>query len=276
MKEQLNEAVYAYCQSLEYAVKAYGAQAPETGPFYLKYGQVLMKLTSEQTESAFNDVIVDAMKNQAQTGDKLSATELENAAAEHADDFEEAWEALEMARMIFENSGDMIQAANVRVSLGDACGEVDQWEDAAKEYGTAAGILQKALGDDRRTVEALFLAGLALQMISQREGCVKAIGDARDTMTRLVEKNPENEELKAILGDLQAKANEVADDKTWMNDEAEIEKALEEEAAGGAGDDEGNNNNNSNNNKRLIVEDGEEGEQSDESKKRKIDPEEKQ
>jgi hypothetical protein len=108
---------------------------------------------------------------------------------------------------------------------------VDQWEDAAKEYGTAAGLYQELLGDDRKTVEALFLAGLALQMIEQRAGCVKAISDARDTMARLVEKDPENEELKAILNDLKAKATEVLDDKTWMNDEADIEKALEAEEA---------------------------------------------
>jgi hypothetical protein len=76
-----------------------------------------MKLTSQQTEAAFSDAIVGAMKSQEDgTGDKLTTNELEEAAAEHADDFEEAWEALEMARMIFENAGNMSEVANVRIS----------------------------------------------------------------------------------------------------------------------------------------------------------------
>ena len=35
---------------------------------------------------------------------KLTNDELETAAAEHADDFDEAWEALEVARMVFEKA----------------------------------------------------------------------------------------------------------------------------------------------------------------------------
>ncbi len=94
----------------------------------------------------------------------LSTAELEAAAAEHTEDFEAAWDALEMARTIFEQARDELNVAKVRLSLGDACAEVDEWEDAVKEYGDAANILVRVSGDNRRTVEALFLWGLALQM----------------------------------------------------------------------------------------------------------------
>jgi hypothetical protein len=131
-----------------------------------------MQLSNRQTEEAFSDTIVNAMRDQSQDGaTKITSNILEETAAEHAEDFEEAWSALEMARMIFEKCGDLTSTAKVRLSLGDACADVEQWEDAAKEYGTAASILEELEPDGRRTCEALFLWGLALQMLRETRVC---------------------------------------------------------------------------------------------------------
>ena len=94
----------------------------------------------------------------------------------------------------------------------------------------AAAIFKGLEPNGRQTVEAIFLSGLALQMISEsiafssvnpllpiscpdeREKCVSAICDARDTMQRLVDASAgssEFEELRGILDDLNAKVAEV-------------------------------------------------------------------
>ncbi len=41
------------------------------------------------------------------------------AAAEFTDDFEEAWEALEMSRMVYEKFEELVGVASVRMSLGE-------------------------------------------------------------------------------------------------------------------------------------------------------------
>ncbi len=146
-------------------------------------------------------------------------------AAEFTDDFEEAWEALEMARMLHEKFGDSAGVATVRMSLGDACADVDQWEDAVKEYGEAArlyaSIQPNRFADfefvslfffccplcSRRTVEALFLHGLSLQMTGSKNECRNAMSSAHDTMVQVIAALPESEdaerkELETILAEL--------------------------------------------------------------------------
>ena len=260
-----------------------------------------MQLSNRQTEEAFSDTIVEAMSAQSQEGaPKITTNDLELAAAEHADDFEEAWSALETARMIFEKSEDHLATAKVRLSLGDACSDVEQWDDAAKEYGQAATILEELEPNGRRTCEALFLWGLALQMLRKsqisissfkfrgnspllfslsfskedRAGCVKAICQARDAMKRLIESLPETadpkekEEYEGFLVDLSSKADEVLLEATWTNHE-EVDRKL----AGEDQEDEQEEEEEAESNKRLI-DDNDDGEQleSEAEKKRKIAP----
>ena len=141
------------------------------------------------------------MRDQADEGEdkKLSTAQLEDAAQEHAADFEEAWEMLEVARMVFEKAGNEEQVGNVRLSLVrylsfllffSHCFRVTlartltsgrmrpkstakplQSLNASSETGrgflfSCHRFLLKNFFCSRKTVEALFLLSLALQMTS--------------------------------------------------------------------------------------------------------------
>ncbi len=49
-----------------------------------------------------------------------------------SDEFDEAWQLLELARIIYEKNEEPLGVAAVRMSLGDACADVEEWADAVK------------------------------------------------------------------------------------------------------------------------------------------------
>lgn len=111
--QQGSEAVDAFSEALSLFKEAFGDEAHniEAAPVYLKFGVTLMRLAERNMEKALNDVMMDAMRERATaTGDgapkKLSTAEIEEHANEHLEDLDDAWEALEMARLTYETAND--------------------------------------------------------------------------------------------------------------------------------------------------------------------------
>lgn len=174
---------------------------------------------------------------------------MEATAEENMKDFDEGWQALEIARMLYEEkAGDLLGAATCRVALGDAYLDFMQFDEAAQEYEVAAETRKQKLGDSRATVEALFLLGLVLQNVKdQKAKCIATITEARDCMARLIARVEAGDqtagdkstldELRAILGDLEEKVVEVNDEKTWQERD-ELEARAEKRRTDGELDDE--------------------------------------
>ena len=239
-KEQLSEALDAYSTALEYTEKAYGVQSVESAPLYHKFGTVLMTVTSADAEEGFSKTLVSAMERAMDEGEdkKISKADLEEEAQQHVQSFDEAWEALEIARVIYEKAGDMASVARVRMSLGDACLDVEEYEDAAKEFTEAARLRRELEKDSRGTTEALFMSALCYQMTGAREECVKAFEEARDMLARLMDKcqdKEELEEMRVLHEDVDEKVKQVKQDDFWTEQKGE-EQEEEEEAQDNAND----------------------------------------
>lgn len=203
----------------------------ELAPVYLKYGMTLMRVAERNMEQAMNELMVKAMREQAGGGasgaevKKLSQVVIEEQAAEHLEDLDEAWDALEMARLRYEGANDQTSACIARMALGDLCVITEDWEGADREFSACAEFRLKEYGDDRRTADAVFMSGLAKQMIpeKQQESLAQYVL-ARDIIARLVAKatasnDPELAELQSLLPDLEEKVANFGKDGDGEEDE---------------------------------------------------------
>ncbi len=119
--QQASEAIDAYAEALSLYKQAFGddEQNVETAPVYLKFGVTLMRFAERNMEKALNDVMMDAMRQRATAAEgvdakKLSTAEIEEHANEHLDDLDDAWEALEMARLTYETANDAAGISEAR------------------------------------------------------------------------------------------------------------------------------------------------------------------
>lgn len=203
----------------------------ELAPVYLKYGMTLMRLAERNMEQAMNELMIKAMREQAGGGasgaevKKLSQEVIEEQAAEHLEDLDEAWDALEMARLRYEGANDHTSACIARMALGDLCVITEDWEGADREFSACAEFRLKEYGDDRRTADAVFMSGLAKQMIpeKQQESLAQYVL-ARDIIARLVAKatasnDPELAELQSLLPDLEEKVANFGKDGDGEEDD---------------------------------------------------------
>lgn len=267
-KQQMVEALDALHTALEFTEKAFGVQSLESAPLYHKFGTILMTVTAQNAEEGFSNTLMSAMQNQMdeEGAQKITKEDLEEEAQNHVQSFDEAWEALEIARLIYQNANDMVSVAKVRMSLGDACLDVDEYEDASKEFGEAAKLRQEHLKDSRDTTEALFMCGLCCQMTNQRDACIKAFTDARDMLGRLIKVTEDTavvEEMQTLFNDVDEKVKQVSTEEFWAGGDAgdaqneEIDKELVELEK--------------NEKKRLIVDDNDVEDENDAEKKVKLD-----
>ncbi|KAJ7464511.1 hypothetical protein FB451DRAFT_1042192 [Mycena latifolia] len=210
--EKYEQAVDFYATALELMTKKCGEDAPETADLYFSYGKALLEnaisqssvLGKDQPEDGAEDEPAestsangpilsfsgDAEDTEDPAVDLFSAAqdmadEEEAAAAEEADDdgepeddFNAAWEVLDLARAIYvkqsEDSADeevKLKLADTYIALGDVSLETEKFEQAITDYeaGLAlkGGLLPRS---SRQIAEAHYKLSMVLDLTSGRLG----------------------------------------------------------------------------------------------------------
>ncbi|KAJ7625657.1 hypothetical protein FB45DRAFT_979807 [Roridomyces roridus] len=229
--QKYEQAVDYYATALELITKTHGDDAPETADLYLSYGKALLENAITQTsvlgkEQPEDGAAEDEPAQSSSNGPILSfsgdgdedAVDLfsaaENMAEEAAeqedddegaedgepeDDFNAAWEVLDLARAIYtkqtENGQDddvQLKLADTFIALGDVSLETEKFDAAITDYTAALDLKEKLLPrSSRQVAEAHYKLSMVLDLTSGR------LGDAITHAERALES------IEARLADLE-------------------------------------------------------------------------
>lgn len=269
------------CQLLD---QINGDLAPANGDAYFIYGQALLQFAIQQNtvlgqSAQASAKEVEEQQEQAekvessnplvQVGDMPDFTtkveeesdeeEEEEGEGGNADeDFETAWDILDVARVIFEKGKDKdtkLKLADVHLCLGDVSLETEKFNEALTDYEKAIQIKQSVLEEDNRELaEAHYKYALALEFSTEKADQAlpelqKAVavlkkrietleagegkGKGKEAESDLSEKAQEEiKEIKEIIPDMELKIEELS---TRQASEKEAEKMLKAMLGFGSG-----------------------------------------
>ncbi|KAF5362162.1 hypothetical protein D9756_002240 [Leucocoprinus leucothites] len=225
------QAVDFYATALEFATEKHGEDAPETADLYFSYGRALLEnaitssgvLGKDQPEApaedepetnsangpilsfsgdAEEDPAVDlfASAEKAVVEEEKAAAEAGEEEEEPEDDFNAAWEVLDLARAIYDRQvkqdGDdevKLKLADTYIALGDVSLETEKFDQAIQDYEAGLqhkiGLLPKS---SRQIAEAHYKLSMVLDLTSGR--LADAIGHAQSALAS----------VEARLAELQA------------------------------------------------------------------------
>ncbi|KAF8217024.1 hypothetical protein K438DRAFT_1925958 [Mycena galopus ATCC 62051] len=209
--EKYEQAVEFYATALELVTKKSGDDAPETADLYFAYGKALLENAisqssvlgkdqpedgaeeaqesssangpilsftgdAEDTEVDLKDIAADEGDDAGEDGEG-DANEDED--AEPEDDFNAAWEVLDLARAIYarqteEDRADedvRLKLADTYIALGDVSLETEKFDQAITDY--EAGLQLKAVllpQSSRQIAEAHYKLSMVLDLTSGRLG----------------------------------------------------------------------------------------------------------
>ncbi|CAL1715356.1 unnamed protein product [Somion occarium] len=206
--KKYEQAVDHYATALELMTDKYGEESPEIAEVYFAYGKALLEnaitqssvLGKEQTEGAIptesgsssgaflsfsgdaeesedegEDVPVDLFGNAAKAEEAEGhEDEEEGEEVEPEDDFNAAWEVLDLARAIFEKqqeeSDEMkLRLAETYITLGDVSLETEKFEQAITDYSTGLDLKLSLLPQSSRQIaEAHYKLSIVLDLSSGR------------------------------------------------------------------------------------------------------------
>ncbi|KAI9498003.1 hypothetical protein BDB00DRAFT_784485 [Zychaea mexicana] len=262
------------CQLLD---SAHGELAPASGDAYFAYGRALLQSAIQQNTvlgESGQDNKVDVVPPTAQEenaaiksgkfhfeddevpeGDNDDEDE-EGEENRQDDDFETAWDILDIARVIYEKSKDKetrLKLSDVHLCLGDVSIETEKFDSALPDYQKALDIKKEYLAeDDRQLAEAHYKYALALEFSTteaDKAGSqIKAAVDVfKKRITTLEEKeqgkgkgkasaanagdatidNKEIREIEGLIQDLEEKLEELTNrQKTEKEAEALLKSFL--------------------------------------------------
>ncbi|KZT07474.1 uncharacterized protein LAESUDRAFT_651243 [Laetiporus sulphureus 93-53] len=203
------QAVEDYATALELMTMKYGEKAPETADLYFAYGKSLLEnaiaqssvLGKEQTEDAGlgelkasgkflsfsgdtedndellpegkEDVAVDLFAEAEKAVAEEDEREAEEEEAEPEDDFNAAWEVLDLARAIYEREQDddaiKLKLADTFIALGDVSLETEKFDQAITDYTEALKLKAELLPQSSRQIaEAHYKMSIVLDLTSGR------------------------------------------------------------------------------------------------------------
>ncbi|KAJ7233777.1 hypothetical protein C8J57DRAFT_1381565 [Mycena rebaudengoi] len=220
------QAVDFYATALEFVTKKFGDNAPETADLYFSYGKALLEnaisnsgvLGKDQPEEGDEDEPVESSSGNGpilsfsgdaedteddpavdlfsaaqnmEDADEAAADEGEDGDdAEPEDDFNAAWEVLDLARAIYakqsEEAADdedvRLKLADTYVALGDVSLETEKFDQAITDYEAGLTLKAKLLPlSSRQIAEAHYKLSMVLDLTSGR------LGDAISHAERAVE-----------------------------------------------------------------------------------------
>ncbi|KAG2141246.1 hypothetical protein DEU56DRAFT_734341 [Suillus clintonianus] len=204
--KKYEQAVEYYATALELQTKKHGEDAPETANLYFSYGKALLEnaisqasvLGKEQPENgdeaegkpsatgangkgpilSFSgdadegvDLFGQAAIAEEEEGDEEDA---EGEDGEPEDDFNAAWEVLELARAIYEKGKDeddevKMKLAETYIALGDVSLETEKFDQAITDYSEGLALKIDLLPiSSRQIAEAHYKLSIVLDLTSGR------------------------------------------------------------------------------------------------------------
>ncbi|GAA5802550.1 hypothetical protein EDC94DRAFT_626363 [Helicostylum pulchrum] len=160
------------------------------------------------------------------------------------DDFETAWDILDIARVIFEKGEDkntQLKLADVHLCLGDVSLETEKFNEALTDYEKAIEIKKSVLEEDNRELaEAHYKYALALEFSSDRaEQALPELQKAVSVLKKRIEtleagegkgKGKQESDLSKKALDEIAEIKELIPDMELKIDELSNRQATEKEA----------------------------------------------
>ncbi|KAJ7699057.1 hypothetical protein B0H17DRAFT_978040 [Mycena rosella] len=206
--EKYEQAVDFYATALELMTKKCGEDAPETADLYYSYGKALLENAIAQSsvlgkdqpedeeeadESAGNapilsfsgdaedaeDTAVDLREMADEEEEVAAANEEEEEDAEPEDDFNAAWEVLDLARAIYAKQTEdaaadeavQLKLADTYIALGDVSLETEKFSQAITDYEAALALKGALLPrSSRQIAEAHYKLSMVLDLTSGRLG----------------------------------------------------------------------------------------------------------
>ncbi|KAF8623209.1 hypothetical protein AX15_006447 [Amanita polypyramis BW_CC] len=199
------QAVEHYATALELITREHGESAPETADLYLSYGKALLEnaisqnsvLGKEQPETEVDEEpagtdargAILSFSGDAEDEDEEPAVDLfaqankeieeaeredEEAEAEPEDDFNAAWEVLEMARALYEKQKEeddeiKLKLADTYIALGDVSLETEKFDQAITDYSEGLKLKENLLPvSSRHIAEAHYKLSMVLDLTSGR------------------------------------------------------------------------------------------------------------
>ncbi|KAI1785669.1 hypothetical protein LXA43DRAFT_106500 [Ganoderma leucocontextum] len=202
------QAVEHYASALELTTKKHGEEAPETADLYFAYGKALLENAilqsgvlgkrdtddaSDDNDDAANsgaflsfsgdaeDEAVDLFAEAQKAVDEMDSAaqqeeeEDDDDEAEPEDDFNAAWEVLDLARAIYEKQDQSdevkLKLAEVLVTLGDVSLETEKFDQAITDYTASLALKTDLLPiSSRQIAEAHYKLSIVLDLTSGRLG----------------------------------------------------------------------------------------------------------
>ncbi|KAG0699897.1 hypothetical protein DFH29DRAFT_656653 [Suillus ampliporus] len=201
--KKYEQAVEHYATALELQTKKYGEDAPETANLYFSYGKALLEnaisqasvLGKEQPEngdeaegkpsgtgvngkgpilsfSGDADEGIDIFGQAAE--EEADEEDGEGEDGEPEDDFNAAWEVLELARAIYEKGKDeddevKMKLAETYIALGDVSLETEKFDQAITDYSEGLALKIDLLPiSSRQIAEAHYKLSIVLDLTSGR------------------------------------------------------------------------------------------------------------
>eukprot|EP01130_Rhizamoeba_saxonica_P002838 TRINITY_DN1267_c0_g2_i1.p1 TRINITY_DN1267_c0_g2~~TRINITY_DN1267_c0_g2_i1.p1 ORF type:complete len:392 (+),score=161.74 TRINITY_DN1267_c0_g2_i1:168-1178(+) len=183
----------------------------------------------------FNDPNFDAKSEEVPDEGEDKQVENPN---KHGDDetLEIAWNVLEIARNMYSRSSeneDKMKLSNVKLAQGSLLTEIDQLDNAKKEFQEAIAIRKSIYGDSRELAEVHYLYGVALSVDEKLlPEALENLNIAKDMLTKVMEgteKEEEKSSLKEVIQELDSRINELNDIASEVN--APVEETLPEIAS---------------------------------------------
>ncbi|KAJ6456064.1 hypothetical protein C8R45DRAFT_1034805 [Mycena sanguinolenta] len=206
--EKYEQAVEFYATALELVTKKCGDDAPETADLYFAYGKALLENAISQSSVLGKDQPEEDAQEESTSGNApilsfsgdaedtevdlkdIAAEEEEEAGgdadadeevdAEPEDDFNAAWEVLDLARAIYArqaedangaDEGVQLKLADTYIALGDVSLETEKFDQAITDYEAGLSLKDTLLPrSSRQIAEAHYKLSMVLDLTSGRLG----------------------------------------------------------------------------------------------------------
>ncbi|KAJ3080910.1 hypothetical protein HK102_002709 [Quaeritorhiza haematococci] len=268
-------AIENYSSALEILSKKHGDHAPECAEVFFMYGKSLLANAmaknqilgdSSQVKTAAENVapLLDTPKKAGvfvfegdgeDDEEEAAAADAEgdaSAEAESGDDLQLAWEALDLARVIYssmtEDEAAKKKLGDVHLLLGDVSLESELWDQAIDEYQEVLKLKKEMLQpEDRQLAEAHYKLALAYELAGRFDEAVEEVKATVSVLKAKVEslekqgdvegkgKAPATEGQEAALKEI-AELKELFPE---MDNKIEELKSSKESAAAENSDEEG-------------------------------------
>ncbi|KAF9972575.1 hypothetical protein BGZ73_004303 [Actinomortierella ambigua] len=268
--QDYEKAIEKFSLASEMLGQLYGETSPKNADTLFMYGKALLEhaiqqssvlggATEKKSKSELQAVVEAATGSSSDAAGSSAAAaakssrfvfegdeeddeeeeEEEQEEGEENDEFEVAWDVLDLARVLYHRIGNeeaLLKLGDVHIALGDVSLESENFEQAVADYREAVKIKEARLDeDDRQLAEAHYKLALALEyspteahlaqdhihqastvlknriqrlggLLANTKGKSRAT-DASETETRM---SKELVELHELLGEMEQKSQEVA------------------------------------------------------------------